>query len=57
MSSKRTKKRHLKRDRYTGIDYEVLQKKIDEEEITLSEIEKLIDVVTNKNFDYKFKGE
>lgn len=53
MSSKRTKKRHLKRDRYTGIDYEVLQKKIDEEDLTVSEIEKLIDVTTNSIYETK----
>lgn len=53
MSNKITRKRHLKRNRYTGIDYEVLQKKIDEEELTKSEIEKLIDVTTNSIYETK----
>lgn len=53
MSNKITRKRHLKRNRYTGIDYEILQKKIDEEELTKSEIEKLIDVTTNSIYETK----
>lgn len=52
MRTKRTRRRY-KKDRYAGIDYEVLQKKIDEEELTLSEIEKLIDVTTNSIYETK----
>lgn len=51
MSKQRTIKRKMKKDKYTGVDYDVLQKKIDEEELTISEIEKLVDVTTNSVYE------
>lgn len=51
MSKKRTIKRKTKKDKYTGVDYDVLHKKIDEEELTISEIEKLVDVTTNSVYE------
>lgn len=42
-----------KRTRYTELDYEKLQRRVEESELTLNEIEKIIDTTTNSIYETK----